>query len=279
MDKCWRIIYSGSNDGPTNMAIDEAILLSVSQRQSLPSLRLYSWNPACISLGRTQSDSDVDKARLKSFAYDLVRRPTGGRSILHLNEFTYSVCLPKEDPIASGGVLSTYRRISNGILASLLELGVVVDNSGGATSTEAQGAVCFEHRSHYEISSSGRKLLGSAQMRSGRGVLQHGSLPLKGDIASICDMLMFRSERERESARLRVREQAVTLADVVGYEASWEQVATAFERGFAQALHIEFSREDLSDSEKQNINLLVADKYADLSWTNGSRHMRESLSV
>ncbi|MDP6770716.1 MAG: hypothetical protein QF704_08490, partial [Anaerolineales bacterium] len=73
MDKCWRIIYSGSNDGPTNMAIDEAILLSVSQRQSLPSLRLYSWNPACISLGRTQSDSDVDKARLKSFAYDLVR--------------------------------------------------------------------------------------------------------------------------------------------------------------------------------------------------------------
>jgi lipoate-protein ligase A len=90
---------------------------------------------------------------------------------------------------------------------------------------------------------------------------------------------MFRSERDRESARLRVREQAVTLADVMGYEASWEQVATAFERGFAQALHIEFSREDLSDSEKQNVNLLVADKYADLSWTNGSRHVRESLSL
>ena len=116
-------------------------------------------------------------------------------------------------------------------------------------------------------------------MRSGRGVLQDGSLPLKGDIASICDMLMFRSERDRERARLRVCEQAVTLADVVGYETSWEQVATAFERGFAQAIHIDFSHEDLSDSEKQNVNLLVADKYTDLSWTNGSRHMRESSSI
>ena len=279
MDKCWRIIYSGPSDGPTNMAIDEAILSSVSKGQSPPTLRLYSWNPACISIGSAQSDSDVDKTRLQSLGYDLVRRPTGGRSILHLNEFTYSVCLPKEDPIASGGVLPTYRRISNGILASLTELGVVVDNSGGVPPAEAQGAVCFEHRSHYEISANGRKLLGSAQMRSGRGVLQHGSLPLKGDIASICDTLIFRSESNRASAKLRVREQAIVLADVLGYQASWEQVATTFERGFAQALDIDFSNEDLSATEKQNVNLLVVDKYADLSWTNGSRHMRESLTA
>ena len=279
MGKCWRIIYSGPSDGHTNMAIDESILMSVSQGQSLPTLRLYSWNPACISIGRAQSDSDVDKTRLQSLGYDLVRRPTGGRSILHLNEFTYSVCLPKEDPIASGGVLPTYRRISNGILASLTELGVVVDNSGGVPPIEAQGAVCFEHRSHYEISANGRKLLGSAQMRSGRGVLQHGSLPLKGDIASICDTLIFRSESNRASAILRVREQAIVLADVMGYQASWEQVATAFERGFAQALDINFSNEDLSVTEKQNANLLIADKYADLAWTSGSRHMRDLLTA
>ena len=261
------------------MAIDEAILSSVSKGQSLPTLRLYSWNPACISIGRAQSHSDVDKTRLQSLGYDLVRRPTGGRSILHLNEFTYSVCLPKEDPIASGGVLPTYRRISNGILASLTELGVVVDNSGGVPPIEAQGAVCFEHRSHYEISANGRKLLGSAQMRSGRGVLQHGSLPLKGDIASICDTLIFRSESNRASAILRVREQAIVLADVMGYQASWEQVATAFERGFAQALDINFSNEDLSVTEKQNANLLIADKYADVAWTSGSRHMRDLLTA
>ena len=279
MEKCWRIIYSSPRDGPTNMAIDEAILSSVSKGQSLPTQRLYSWNPACISIGRALSDSDVDKTRLQSLGYDLVRRPTGGRSILHLNEFTYSVCLPKEDPIASGGVLPTYRRISNGILASLTELGVVVDNSGGVPPIEAQGAVCFEHRSHYEISANGRKLLGSAQMRSGRGVLQHGSLPLKGDIASICDTLIFRSESNRASAILRVREQAIVLADVMGYQASWEQVATAFERGFAQALDNNFSNEDLSVTEKQNANLLIADKYADVAWTSGSRHMRDLLTA
>ncbi|MBS60476.1 MAG: ligase [Anaerolineaceae bacterium] len=279
MNKYWRIIYSLPSDGPTNMAIDEAILSSVSKGKSLPTLRLYSWSPACISLGRAQSDSDVDKTRLQSFGYDLVRRATGGRSILHLNEFTYSVCLPKKHPIASGGVLPTYRRISNGILASLTELGVVVDNSGGVPPTEMQGAVCFEHRSHYEISANGRKLLGSAQMRSGRGVLQHGSLPLKGDIASICDTLLFRSENDRATAVLRVRDQATVLADVLGYEASWEQVATAFERGFAQALDIDFSSEGLSAFEKQNVNLLIADKYANLAWTSGSRHMREVLTA
>ena len=275
----WRIIYSGSDDGPTNMAKDEAILSSVSQGESPPTLRLYSWKPACISIGRAQPVTDVDQTRLKSFGYDLVRRPTGGRAILHLNEFTYSVCLSKEDPIASSGVLPTYRRISNGILASLTELGVVVDNSLGLPLAESYGAVCFEHRSHYEISARGRKLLGSAQMRSGGGVLQHGSLPLKGDIARICDTLIFKSEQGRESAALRVREQANTLADVLEYEAKWQQVASAFESGFSQALHIDFSNENLSTSEKQNVNLLVADKYANLAWTSGSRHLRESLSA
>ena len=279
MAKCWRIIYSEPSDGPTNMAIDEAILSAVSQGQSLPTLRLYSWNPACISIGRAQLASDVDKTRLQSFGYDLVRRPTGGRSILHLNEFTYSVCLPKEDSLASGGVLPTYSRISNGILASLTELGVVVDNSGGSPPTEWQGAVCFEHRSHYEISARGRKLLGSAQMRSAGGVLQHGSLPLKGDIALICNTLLFKSEQVRESVILRVREQASTLADVLGYEAKWQQVATAFERGFSQALDIDFSNENLSDSEKQNTHLLIAEKYANSVWTNGSCYPSESLTV
>ena len=69
------------------------------------------------------------------------------------------------------------------------------------------------------------------------------------------------------------------LADVLGYQASWEQVTTAFERGFTQALDIDFSNEDLSATEKQNVNLLVADKYADLSWTNGSRHMHDVLTA
>ena len=154
-------------------------------------MRLYAWDPACLSLGRAQAASEVDHNRLQSQGYGLVRRPSGGRAILHIDELTYCVCLHKNDPIARGGVLPVYHRLSVGLLEGLDEIGLLARNDLATHRHAAAGAACFEQRSHYEIRVAERKLLGSAQWRQGSGVLQHGSLPLRGDIARICDVLVL----------------------------------------------------------------------------------------
>ncbi|HAJ05289.1 MAG TPA: lipoate--protein ligase family protein [Chloroflexi bacterium] len=268
MSSIWRIIDSGSQSGPTNMAIDEAILVAVAEGQVPPTIRFYSWKPTCLSIGRSQSLTDVDLDSVCQYSYDVVRRPTGGRAILHGDEFTYSVCLSKQDPMVSQGVLSTYERISQGLLTGLKELGVTVDNQSGSDSSELSGPVCFEHRSHYEISANGRKLLGSAQMHSRGGVLQHGSLPLRGDLADICKVLFFDSKDVREEAAVRVRDQAITLSELIGNEVNWKHIVDAFVQGFSFALDVQFLFGNLTESELKNSEKLLTEKYSNLSWNN-----------
>jgi lipoate-protein ligase A len=93
------------------MAVDEAILESVAVGTSPATLRLYDWSPACLSLGYAQDAEDVDLERLRARGWDLVRRPTGGRAILHADEITYAVIGPASDPRFAGGILDSYRRL------------------------------------------------------------------------------------------------------------------------------------------------------------------------
>jgi lipoate-protein ligase A len=127
--------------------------------------------------------------------------------------------------------------------------------------------VCFEQCSHYEITVAARKLLGSAQWRQGGGVLQHGSLPLRGDMARICAVLAYASPEQRERARGRVRQRATTLAAALGREVRWGDVATALARGFSRALNIELHRGELNPAEGQRAAELRARKYARAEWT------------
>ena len=106
------------------MALDEAILRAVSAGQVPPTLRLYAWEPACLSLGRAQPLADVDLQAVRATGFDLVRRPTGGKAILHVDELTYSVVAPQEDPRVAGGIVESYRRLSAGLVCGLEQLGV-----------------------------------------------------------------------------------------------------------------------------------------------------------
>jgi lipoate-protein ligase A len=122
------------------------------RRRSSPTLRFYQWQPACVSLGRHQPLADIDLARCAALGYDVVRRPTGGRAILHTDELTYSVAGPQDDPILAGAVLDSYLRLSQGLLAGLERLGLSSArrrrrNRSGADA----GPVCFEVPSAYEI--------------------------------------------------------------------------------------------------------------------------------
>ena len=120
----WRLLRSTPADGATNMAVDEAILRVVATGQVPPTLRFYAWKPACLSLGRAQPLADADLEALQAAGFDLVRRPTGGRGILHVDELTYSVVAPQVEPRVTGGIMESYRRLSAGLMRGLERLGV-----------------------------------------------------------------------------------------------------------------------------------------------------------
>ena len=112
----WRLLRTAPAPGAWNMALDESILEHIHRGDSIPTLRLYAWNPACLSLGHAQPHADVDSARLRAHGWDVVRRLTGGRAILHTDELTYSVTAPAADPRVAGTVLESYRRRPPGLL-------------------------------------------------------------------------------------------------------------------------------------------------------------------
>ena len=252
--------------------MDESILEHIYRGESKPTLRLYSWNPPCLSLGHAQSFKDVDVERLKSHGWDVVRRVTGGRAILHTDELTYSVTGSADEPVLSGGVLESYNRLAQALLHAVQSLSVPVEmkeHEGGHTKQNLN-PVCFEVPSTYEITVDGKKLIGSAQARKKEGVLQHGSLPLTGDLTRICDALIFENEAARETAKERLLARATTVESVLGVGTDWEAAAQAFIRGFEAELGIQFERGELSKSESQRADELVKEKYAHPSWTERS---------
>jgi lipoate-protein ligase A len=265
----WRLLQTSPARGAWNMAVDEAILEHIHRGESLPTLRLYAWDPPCLSLGHAQPFADVDLERLQQRGWEVVRRLTGGRAILHTDELTYSVIAPAEEPRVAGTVLESYNRLARALLAAVQELGLPVEIEEHAASAAAQSfnPVCFEVPSSYEITANGRKLIGSAQARRREGVLQHGSLPLCGDLRRITDVLVFADEPARQAAADRLLKRAATVESVLGQPVDWETAAQAFIRAFEQEPGLKFERAELSIPESKRAEELVREKYAHPSWT------------
>jgi lipoate-protein ligase A len=251
-----------------NMAMDQAIMEAVAAGNVPPTLRFYDWMPACLSLGYTQPITDVDRERLAACGWHLVRRLTGGRAILHIDELTYSVALPATDPIVAGSIVESYRRLSTALLNGLNQLGASAEADKQVDGhSQSKGPVCFEVSSHYEVTIGGKKLIGSAQVRKFGAVLQHGSLPLTGDIARICDTLVFPDETERDSARERVRQRAATLQDGMNRIVSWQQAADSMAQSFQETFRLTIIQEtDLTPEEKTRAIDLRAQQYATEDW-------------
>ncbi len=268
----WRIIRTPPAPGAWNMAVDEAVLETVTRRQAPPTLRVYAWEPACLSLGIAQPVKDVDIAALDRYGWHLVRRPTGGRAILHVDELTYSVAAPLDEPRVAGGVLESYRRLSLALLSALEKLGLPARADKEhelPTGSQPNGAVCFETPSNYEITVRGKKLVGSAQARRGNGVLQHGSLPLSGDLTRITRALAYPSEAHREKAAQRLLEHAVN-AEMLGFTISRDAAASAFCLAFEEVLDLHLVETALLPEEERRAAELVEQKYANSAWTHRS---------
>lgn len=264
----WRLIITPPARGAWNMAVDEAILESIWRDASPPTLRLYAWEPPCLSLGYSQPFADVDTARLQARGWEVVRRATGGRAILHTDELTYSVTGSAEEPVLAGGVLESYNRIAQALSFAVKSLELPVEmKEGKVTEHAASNPVCFEVPSTYEITVNGKKLIGSAQARKKEGVLQHGSLPLTGDLARICQALVFENEETRENAAQRLLRSATTVESALGRAVTWETAAQAFIHAFEAQLGLCFERGELSDFEWKRAEELVGEKYDHPSWT------------
>lgn len=263
----WRLILHPPASGAWNMAVDEAILEHAGRNESPPTLRLYAWQPACLSLGYAQPYADVDEAGLAAHGWEVVRRPTGGRAILHTDELTYSVSTAPAEPLMAGTVLESYNRIARALVKACHNLGLPAAMEEHSPPVEtAKGAVCFEVPSAYEIVLNGKKLIGSAQARKREGILQHGSLPLHGDLTRILQALAFNDQAKRESAAPRLLQRATTAQAHLGQVIAWETAAQALVRAFQHELGLTFARGELSAQEKARTEDLLQTKYAHPNW-------------
>jgi len=264
----WRLLCHGAATGAENMAIDEAITLAIAEGSVPPTLRFYAWAPPCVSLGRNQKHAEVDIARCAARGYDIVRRPTGGRAILHTDELTYSAIAAPDHPLMAGLVLDSYLRLSAGLVAGLARLGIAAEPAPG-TNRAGPGvsAACFEVPSAYEIVAGARKVLGSAQARRARSVLQHGSLPLAGDLTRVVDCLAFADEAEREALRGSLQGHATTAEDLAGRPISFAEAEAAMIAGFAEALAIDLIPGELTAAERNWAAELLRERYGSPEWT------------
>jgi lipoate-protein ligase A len=269
-DSHWRLIHTPDLPGTENMALDHALLENVAEQRSRPVLRLYSWQPFCLSIGYAQPIADVDQEALARRGWDLVRRPTGGRAILHGDELTYSVIGPATNQHLRGGVLESYRCLSQGLVEALKNLGLspaVAPDSARLNEVQRANPICFEVPSAYEITAGGKKLIGSAQTRRLGAVLQHGTIPLTGDITRVCQVLSYPSEPDRQAASTTLPDRATTLSQVLGRPVGRQEAATAVAAGFSTALGLFIEPDELSAAEIARGHELASTLYSQAHWT------------
>ncbi len=267
----WRLIESGHADGFENMAVDEAIALAVARGEQPPTLRLYGWRPPAVSLGYFQPlDESIDADACRERGYDVVRRPSGGRAILHDDELTYSVCIRQADIRGGHSVMESYRVISRGIIAGLGLLGaeVALGEAAGPRRETVRGtglrAVCFARTSRCDLQAAGRKVVGSAQVRRHGGILQHGSIPLSLDLEAQVAVMPTSAQPQAPRA---LRDAAISIPELLGRPVGYDELSEAVARGFAATFEVQLASARLSAAERSEADRLRERRYATAEWT------------
>jgi lipoyl(octanoyl) transferase len=260
----WQFQNTGYRTGAYNMEYDERLALSLVSSDAPCVVRFYGWSPYAISLGWHQNASEIDLDKCAETGIDVVRRPTGGRAILHSDEVTYSVAM-----IASQkSVLSVYQRISDALVRGLRALGadVALEKSQPhfpSLYRSSSSVACFASAARYEIHIAGRKLVGSAQRRFARAngeevVLQHGSILLGSDHLRMVDFLKGLSDDQRNHLRHELQEKTTDLRSALGRAVEYDEIVTALKRGFEQSWEIEFASsalQGIGENEPTGISL------------------------
>ena len=250
----WKTLVTPPRSGVENMALDEALMATAAASGDWI-FRVYAWSEPTVSFGRNQAAArHYDPERLAEHSFAVVRRPTGGRAILHYREITYSVAAPAVD---AGGLHESYLLINRLLVDGLAELGILVSIAGARPQPMQPGPMpCFDHPSGGELIAGGRKLVGSAQWRSERALLQHGSILVDDDQSQLTGLL-----RQPAAAP----PSAATLRDLLGEAPSLERVADAI---FSVVAREDPNASPLSVDQSliESCSRLSA-RYADPAWT------------
>ena len=170
-----RLLLDPPARGAHNMARDEALL-----EEAVPTVRLYGWNPATVSLGRSQTEADVDLDAARAWGMDVVRRATGGGAILHNEtEVTYALVLPLDHPGLPRDIPGSFAFLGAGVLEGLRILGLPAEVESVPDNTRE--TLCYVRRQGTNVMVRGRKISGGAQRRNGKAVLQHGTVIVHRD--------------------------------------------------------------------------------------------------
>ena len=271
MTSAWRFLDTGCGDAAYNMAVDEALLLSHEAGQSPPTLRVYTWSSPTLSFGYAQNvEKEVDTEACREHGVTPIRRPTGGRAVLHDEEATYSVVMPLRLDGRDASITEHYRRIGLALEAALRLAGLSVSlerPSVLAAAPRPSSPACFAAISRYELSATGRKLVGSAQKRGRRSLLQHGSIPLAMD-----RQRLFACLRVPEDQRERLLGEAYASMAAVNEVAPVALDAAALQRALRQGFDDHMSggagmaTGDLSAAECRLVEKLRLGKYRSDAW-------------
>jgi len=236
----WDYIDSGEQTGAYNMALDESLARSLASGSRRPVLRVFRWNPWAISVGHHQGTDELDLVRCAGDGIDVVRRPTGGRAILHAEELTYCVVMPS----GRSSVLEVYHDISSALVRGLALYGVVLSLQKSQPNVaehdrSTSSIPCFISSARYEIEWNGRKLVGSAQRRFHNAgedvVLQHGSILCGPAHMRLVGYLSAVEPSLPERILRLMRERTVDLSEITGETIDLLRLADCLRRGFEES--------------------------------------------
>lgn len=268
----WRFLNTHFGNAFFNMAVDEALVRAVEEGVALPTVRVFGWTPPAVSFGYAQRVArEVDLDRCRAQGIDIVRRPSGGRAVLHWNELTYSVVCPGNDPLLGGTILEAYRKISACLVAAIQRLGAEAALESRrqpvpSPRSEHLTSPCFSSTTQYEVTLQGKKLIGSAQRRLGDMLLQHGSLLIGPDHKRIVDLLPEHQEALQARFRRELDRHTISLQEVLNRPISFEEVADALRLGFQETLGVLLIEAPLSSGEASEAERLICEKYGTDAW-------------
>jgi lipoate-protein ligase A len=243
------------------MAVDEALAL-LCRDQAV--LRFYAWEIPTISIGYFQRSDDIDLDVCRAFAVRLVRRPTGGRAVLHARELTYSLIIPLHTPWTSCSIVESYRRINACLRRGLETLGLrgSIEVAPGQAA-DASSPFCFSAIARHEVLVAGKKVIGSAQRRFPAALLQQGSILLDVNPE---DFLAFLRPGDRTTTAPSIRSIG-SLREALGRLPDRASVEGAVLEGFSREMGVDFAEASLARDERGLAEHLAAVRYACDEWT------------
>ncbi|NLO18447.1 MAG: lipoate--protein ligase family protein [Ignavibacteria bacterium] len=232
-------IDSGLMTGEENMQFDSERMLALSKNQCLPMFRIYAWKPWCVSLGQNQKIESIDQESAARHKIDIVRRPTGGRAVLHSEELTYSITVKLTDERTSQFV---YQKAHQILLDSLNKLGCNLEfvksqaNFRDFYQKSISAASCFASSARYEIEFEGKKVVGSAQRVFGDVLLQHGSILLGKGHHLLADLIAVKSEEDRQIIREEIEARSISVSEICRRALSYQECAESISEELSSSL-------------------------------------------